>query len=100
MPPVGPAVHRARGPTITDQFHAFHAQHPHVHRALERQAAHQLAPGATHIGLKDLFEDLRRQLPHGVSGLNNNFTALYARQLIEAHPQWASAFELRRRRAA
>ncbi|MFF4250552.1 hypothetical protein ACFY1L_05000 [Streptomyces sp. NPDC001663] len=45
-----------------------------------------------------MFEDLRWQLPAGVRGLNNSFTALYARQLIEDHPQWASAFELRRRR--
>ncbi|QNA72086.1 hypothetical protein C8250_009365 [Streptomyces sp. So13.3] len=100
MPPVGPAAYRVRGRSITEQFHAFHAQHPHIYRALERMAACQLASGATRVGLKNLFEGLRRQLPHGVSGLNNNFTALYARQLIEAHPQWASAFELRCRRAA
>ncbi|MDJ0464666.1 MULTISPECIES: hypothetical protein [Streptomyces] len=90
---------RARSRTITDQFHAFHAQHPHVYRALERMTARQLATGATRVGLKNLFEDLRRELPYGVAGLNNNFTALYARQLVAAHPKWASAFELRRRRA-
>ncbi|GAA4009678.1 hypothetical protein GCM10022232_58090 [Streptomyces plumbiresistens] len=45
-----------------------------------------------------MFEDLRWHLPAGVRGLNNSFTALYARKLIEDHPQWASAFELRRRR--
>ncbi|MFD9441212.1 hypothetical protein ACFWBR_24980 [Streptomyces sp. NPDC060006] len=45
-----------------------------------------------------MFEDLRWQLPADVRGLNNFFTALYARKLIEDYPQWASAFELRRRR--
>ncbi|MFG2349587.1 hypothetical protein [Streptomyces phaeochromogenes] len=45
-----------------------------------------------------MFEDLRWQLPAGMRGLNSSFTALYARKLIEDHPQWASAFELRRRR--
>ncbi|MCZ4101314.1 hypothetical protein G3I60_40075 [Streptomyces sp. SID13666] len=99
MPATCLAPHRVRGRTITEQFHAFHARHPHVYYALERMTARQLATGATRVGLKDLFEDLRRQLPHGVAGLNNNFTALYARQLIAAHPQWATAFELRRRRA-
>ncbi|MEV3951753.1 hypothetical protein AB0K57_29585 [Streptomyces halstedii] len=33
-------------------------------------------------------------------GLNNSFTALYARKLIEDHPHWAPAFELRRRRTS
>lgn len=91
--------HRATGRTITEQFHSFDAHNPHVYRALERMAARRLAAGATRVSLKDLFEDLRRQLPHGVAGLNNNYTALYARRLISEHPHWAAAFELRRRAA-
>ncbi|MFB6554756.1 hypothetical protein [Streptomyces sp. NPDC056405] len=92
--------HRTTGYSITEQFHTFDAHNPHVYRALERMTARRLATGTTRIGMKDLFEDLRRQLPHGVAGLNNNYTALYARKLIDGHPHWASAFELRRRRAA
>ncbi|MEU9230367.1 hypothetical protein AB0D40_39320 [Streptomyces massasporeus] len=83
-----------------EQFHAFDVHNPHVYRALERMAARRPAAGAARVSLKDLFEDLRRQLPHGVAGLNNNYTALYARRLISEHPHWAAAFELRRRRAA
>ncbi|MGC4950042.1 hypothetical protein ACLQ2N_28060 [Streptomyces sp. DT224] len=89
----------AVGRSITEQFRTFDAHNPHVFRALERMAAGRLAAGATRISLKHLFEDLRRQLPQGDAGLNNNYTALYARQLISQHPHWASAFELRRRRA-
>ncbi|MFD3910032.1 hypothetical protein [Streptomyces sp. NPDC058603] len=99
MPVARPRANRAIARTITEQFHAFDAQNPHVYRALERMAARRLAAGATRVSLKDLFEDLRRQLPYGVAGLNNNFTALYARKLIAVRPHWASAFELRRRRA-
>ncbi|MFI8836110.1 hypothetical protein ACIGPN_34810 [Streptomyces afghaniensis] len=95
MPTAVLKTNRASGRTITEQFNAFDAHNPHVYRALERMAA-----GATRVSLKDLFEDLRRQLPYGVAGLNNNFTALYARRLIDDHPHWAGAFELRRRRAA
>lgn len=84
--------------TIAEQFHAFDAQNPHVYRALERLTRERLAAGATRISLKALFEALRWRLPHGVRGLNNNFTALYVRKLITEHPEWASAFELRRRR--
>lgn len=92
-------VHRASGCTITERFHAFDVQNPHIYHALERMTATRLAAGATRVSLKDLFEDLRRQLPHGVAGLNNDFTALYARSMIAAHPHWGGVFELRRRRA-
>ncbi|WP_435598649.1 hypothetical protein [Streptomyces anulatus] len=97
MPTAVLGSHRA---TITEQFRTFDAHNPHVYRTLERMAARRLAAGATRISLKHLFEDLRRQLPHGVTGLNNNYTALYARQLIGEHLHWAPVFELRRRRAA
>ncbi|WP_314220263.1 hypothetical protein [Streptomyces zaehneri] len=100
MPIAALGSHRATGRTITEQFHAFDARNPHVYWALEGMAARRLAAGATRVSLKDLFEDLRRQLPQGGAGLNNNYTALYARRLISEHPHWAAAFELRRRRAA
>lgn len=47
--------------------------------------------------MKVLFEALRWRQPDGVQGLNNNYTALYARKLLAAHPEWASAIEVRRR---
>ncbi|MEV2258529.1 hypothetical protein AB0J13_07685 [Streptomyces anulatus] len=49
--------------------------------------------------MKALFETLRWQQPSGVKGLNNNYSALYARRLIADHPEWASAIEIRRRRS-
>ncbi|MGV9645300.1 hypothetical protein [Streptomyces sp. NPDC003514] len=99
MPTAVPGTNRASGRTITERFHAFDTQNPHVYRELRCMAARRLAAGATRVSVKDLFEDLRHQLPFGVAGLNNNFTALYARRLTEEHPNWAGAFELRRRRA-
>ncbi|WP_203615376.1 hypothetical protein [Streptomyces sp. SID13726] len=98
LPVLRPPWRAGSRPTLTDRFRAFDAEHPYVYRALERLTADRLAAGATRVGLKALFEDLRWQLPAGVRGLNNSFTALYARKLIEDHPDWASAFELRRRR--
>ncbi|MDF3292439.1 hypothetical protein [Streptomyces silvisoli] len=100
LPVARPSFRAGSRPALTDRFLAFDAEHPYVYRALERLTAQRLAAGATRVGLKALFEDLRWQLPAGVRGLNNNFTALYARKLIEDHPHWASAFELRRRRTA
>ncbi|MFE4018007.1 hypothetical protein ACFXPZ_11420 [Streptomyces sp. NPDC059101] len=98
LPVARPSLRAGARPTLTDRFLAFDAEHPYIYRALERLAAERLAAGATRVGLKALFEDLRWQLPAGVRGLNNDFTALYARKLIADHPHWASAFELRRRR--
>ncbi|WP_308110472.1 hypothetical protein [Streptomyces sp. ET3-23] len=46
-----------------------------------------------------LFEALRWRHPHAVQGLNNNYTALYARRLLAEHPEWSSAIEVRRRRS-
>ncbi|MEU6612019.1 hypothetical protein ABZ922_44725 [Streptomyces shenzhenensis] len=82
-----PGPSRAGSRTITGKFHVFHDQNPHAYRALEHMSARRIAAGTDRVGMKDLFEDLRRQLPYGVAGLNNDFTALYARQLIAAHSQ-------------
>ncbi|MFI2204655.1 hypothetical protein ACH47Z_28485 [Streptomyces sp. NPDC020192] len=98
LPISRPSLRAGSRPTLTDRFLAFDAEHPYVYRILERLTADRLAAGATRVGLKALFEDVRWQLPGGVRGLNNSFTALYARKLIEDHPHWAPAFELRRRR--
>ncbi|MEV0259403.1 hypothetical protein AB0H82_34765 [Streptomyces sp. NPDC050732] len=100
IPPARPSSRARSRPTITDQFLAFDAAHPYVYRALEKLTAERFTAGATRIGLKDLFEDLRWRLPQGLLGLNNNYSALYARKLIADHPEWASIFELRRRRTA
>ncbi|MFH8991410.1 hypothetical protein [Streptomyces sp. NPDC017940] len=99
IPVARPSSRAGSRPAITDQFLAFGAAHPYVYRALERLTAERLAAGATRIGLKELFEALRWRPPQGLRGLNNNYTALYARQLVADHPEWASVFELRRRRA-
>ncbi|WP_073947977.1 hypothetical protein [Streptomyces kebangsaanensis] len=75
------------GKTITEQFHAFDASHPWVYRALEQLVIQRLTAGAKQVGMKALFEALRWRHPHGVKGLNNNYTALYARRLLAAHPE-------------
>ncbi|MER0476852.1 hypothetical protein ABR737_00525 [Streptomyces sp. Edi2] len=85
--------------TIEDQFHAFDEQHPWIYETLERLVEERLAAGATRIGVKALFEALRWQIPDRVPGLNNNFTSLYARKLIDRNSGWVHVFELRRRRA-
>ncbi|MBT2409382.1 hypothetical protein J7I94_02195 [Streptomyces sp. ISL-12] len=98
LPGLGPPSRD--GTSIAEQFDSFDAGHPWVYRALEQLVIQRLAAGAQRVGMKALFEALRWRHPHGVKGLNNNYTALYARRLLAEHPEWASAIETRRRRSA
>lgn len=85
--------------TIQARFEAFHRLNPWVLRALETLTADYLNRGAKRVGIGMLFEVLRWQYATATEGdefrLNNNFRSRYVRLLIERHPQWESAFEVR-----
>ncbi|MBO9522336.1 MAG: hypothetical protein J7518_12435 [Nocardioidaceae bacterium] len=84
--------------SLVDRFAAFHDANPHVADALEHLAAQWLTH-RDHVGMKALFERLRWESGIRTEGdpyvLNNNYTAYYARLLIDRRPEWASAFRLR-----
>lgn len=84
--------------SIADRFALFHAANPHVADALEVLAEQWLATHS-HVGMKALFERLRWESGIQASGdpyrLNNNYTAHFARLLIERRPEWSEAFALR-----
>lgn len=90
-------------PSIDERFNAFHTSHPWVYEALEELTAEWVAGGGGRISVKALFERLRWSASSDWSGepyrLNNVFTSRYARLLCREHPEWASAFELRRLRS-
>lgn len=87
--------------TIAQRFEAFHQANPHVAKALEALAA-QWLKRHDRASMKALFERLRWESglqTHGEAyRLNNDFTAHYARLLIERRPQWRDAFQLRERK--
>lgn len=89
--------------TIAERFAEFHATNPHVADVLESLAARWLS-SHDRVGIKALYEVARWesgiQTVGSVWKLNNDFTALYARLLIERRPEWSDAFHLRERRAA
>ncbi|MFF4051922.1 hypothetical protein ACFYZ5_35295 [Streptomyces chartreusis] len=101
----GLTIHTVRQPdgqaaTIQAQFEAFHQLNPWVLRALESLTATYLRRGATRVGIGMLFEVLRWRYAMATEGgdefrLNNNFRSRYVRLLIERHPEWAGAFEVR-----
>jgi hypothetical protein len=100
----GLVIHTVRQPddqaaTIQAQFEAFHQLNPWVLRALESLTADYLKRGARRVGIGMLFEVLRWRYVTATEGdefrLNNNFRSRYVRLLIERHPEWAPAFEVR-----
>lgn len=102
LPPlVTPLVPKSA--TITERFEAFHEANPHVADALE-SLARTWFQRRQKTGMKALVEQLRWQSGISTDGdeyrINNNFTALYARLLIERNPDWADRIETRIRRTA
>lgn len=94
--------------TISERFELFHAANPHIYEKL-REFALQMRfarkKKRRKYGIKALFERVRWHYEFEVNSdeefkLNNDFTALYARKLMEREPDLAGFFETRRRRAA
>jgi hypothetical protein len=87
--------------TIQERFDAFHDRNPQVYRALRDMALEMRRRGHRQYGIKALFEVLRfnhAMQTHGDAfKLNNNYTALYARLLMDNEPELADFFETRRR---
>jgi len=91
------------GETIEEQFKAFHAANPHIYRLLRALALNYKRAGHNRCGIKMLYEVLRYKSGLYTFGdpykLNNNFTALYARLLMQREPLLEGFFEVRERRA-
>jgi hypothetical protein len=89
--------------TIAERFEAFHARNPQVYGALRDMALELRRRGHRQYGIKALFEVLRFNAAMQTHGdpfkLNNNYTALYARLLMDNEPELVGFFELRRRTA-
>lgn len=89
--------------TIEERFAAFHGRNPQVYGALRQMALEAKRRGNRQWGMKGLFEVLRWQHAMATEGdpfrLNNNYTALYARLLMDQEPELTGFFELRRRTA-
>lgn len=88
--------------TIDQRFEAFAAANPHVMTEMLRLAHVKISAGATRIGAKALWEELRVSLKvRKFDGwkLNNNYTAPAARKLVELDASLAPFIETRRRKS-
>jgi len=88
------------------RWEEFHAEHPDVMDDLVRMARSIKAAGAKKYGMKSLFEALRWHHITSAHGrgldftLNNNFTAIYAREIMRRYPDLDGFFETRKRTSA
>ncbi len=84
------------------QFLAFHRENPQVYWELRRLALELQTAGRRKYGLKGLFEVLRWKHALSTHGeafkLNNNYTAYYARLLMQHEQELAGFFETREQR--
>jgi len=98
-----PAVRRKRAPTLQERFNTFHGANPHVYHVLVDLAREAKDAGRTRVGMKEIYEVARWRLRLKTKGdefrLNNSYTSLYARLIVDTQSDLADMFEMRRRRA-
>jgi hypothetical protein len=87
---------------ILREFKQFHFQNPHVYQGLRTLALQLKRAGRNYYGIKALFEVLRyehalKTISDDYLKLNNNYTALYARKLMEEEQELDGFFRLRKR---
>lgn len=95
------ATSSAGTPPIWERYQAFIKANPHVLTEALHLARARLAAGEKRIGAKALWEELRRSIKVKKLGsykLNNDYTALLARDLIAADPRLERVIELRERK--
>jgi hypothetical protein len=87
---------------IAAQFATFHAKNPWVYSRLRDMALAMRRAGVPQYGIGGLFETLRYEVlvgPRDAEGfkLNNNYRALYARELAKNEPELVGFFKFRQR---
>lgn len=92
-----------RRESIAERFERFHRNNPHVYAALVRLAREAKAVGHRKIGIKMLVEVARWQLSMRTVGeefkIPNDYTAHYARMIMEREADLDGMFELRKLRS-
>lgn len=89
--------------TLEQSFSAFCRRNPTFMRELARMTYDERLKGHSRVSVKALFEKVRSEGSLNQVGpwrLNNSWTALAARRLVELYPDLDGAVEMRKRRSA
>jgi hypothetical protein len=85
---------------IAIAFRQFHYDNPHVYHALVMLARNLKKKGHQTYGMKSLFEVLRWEYAMKTTGsafkLNNNYTSMYARLIMQNEPDLQEFFRIRK----
>lgn len=89
---------------IAAKFAEFHSAHPWVYRRLKELALGLRNSGVRHYGISGLYETLRYEASLNCKDkegfkLNNDYRALYARELARDEPELKDFFKFRLRKA-
>ena len=100
-----PIVPVDRDLPLEERFARFDAANPHVYMMIVEIARRRTKMGATRLSMKAIFEELRYERNTYLRrtekyGLDNSFTALYARLVRDRESDLAGLFETRVRKAA
>ena len=83
-------------------FRKFDRENPYVYETLRRLAYQAKKAGRKKIGMKMLYERARWEFYINSTEreykLNNNYTAFYARKLMDENPELEGMFETRRQK--
>lgn len=89
--------------TIQQRFDIWIEANPWVLSTAERLVDDWLAAGHSRVGIKQVWEVIRWSYGTTTGDTfkaNNDFTSRVARLLLDRHPEWADAIEIRTLRAA
>ena len=90
-----------RPQSIDERFAAWHRQNPHVYQALRALSLDTRRVGVKRWSVDAAMHIVRWRYRLQTQGdefrINNSFSALYARMLMEREPELSGFFELRKR---
>ena len=84
------------------KFYEYHEQHPQVWEAFSAECFKLRAAGVNRCGAKGIMEDLRRDFQlqwdstsSSAFKINNTLTSMYARYMVQEHPEFKTFFKFR-----
>tara|TARA_B100001750_G_C15512334_1_gene604524 strand:- start:594 stop:926 length:333 start_codon:yes stop_codon:yes gene_type:complete len=90
-------------PSYPESFIDFHRANPHVYDRIVELTFRRKDAGWKRGSMKQIFEVIRWEYDLKTTGdfkLNNNYTAWYARLVMERNPSLDGFFQLRKAKAA
>jgi hypothetical protein len=86
-------------PIVMERFKEWHNSNPHIYRRFKQLAFQMLNTGRKRYSARTIIEVMRWHYDLSTTGdvfeINGDFVPIYARLLIDEHPEFFEFFELR-----